>query len=526
MPVHRKLAAVVMADVVGYSRLMERDEAGTHERLRKLHDVHEDLGIEFIDAGEQHVKNISKPVRVFRVVLGKGGAARARAWSNADRALHGRLGRRAFGAVAALVVLALAALALWQWQQRTAFPTMAHSGPPPRSIMVLPFRAASGDAAVTAIAEALGADTARALANSVRDARILAPNAAALAKNVSTDERALGRDANVRYLVGGEVRAAGDDIVVDVRLADTATGKEAASERRSIARSRAAEDRELLVARVTAASRVMFQNAEGRRMAAEPPGAADAQTLVARANAVFTGEDLASTRAARKLFEQAREKDPTLMAAWIGHFYTLDEEYWNDLAAGRNEKVLAEMDYDSRRAIALDDRDPQAWFARAGALIDQRQWQAAAEAFARVQALDPSRFMQQNVGLLVMTGRSADALKAIANREAMAGVPDPSLLFMKCHAHIHLGQYAEGLAACERAVAADNGWWLYLDLTVAYAQTDDMARAASAKTQLLKAAPDFTIARLEAKQFSNNPVWIDEIRTRFIPGLRKAGVPE
>jgi len=38
MPVIRKLVAVVMADVVGYSRLMERDEAGTHQRLRALHD--------------------------------------------------------------------------------------------------------------------------------------------------------------------------------------------------------------------------------------------------------------------------------------------------------------------------------------------------------------------------------------------------------------------------------------------------------------------------------------------------------
>ena len=38
MPVVRKLVAVVVADVVGYSRLMERDEAGTHERLRTLRD--------------------------------------------------------------------------------------------------------------------------------------------------------------------------------------------------------------------------------------------------------------------------------------------------------------------------------------------------------------------------------------------------------------------------------------------------------------------------------------------------------
>ena len=42
----------------------------------------------------------------------------------------------------------------------------------------------------------------------------------------------------------------------------------------------------------------------------------------------------------------------------------------------------------------------------------------------------------------------------------------------------------------------------------------------------MKRVPDFTISRLEAKKFSNHPVWIDEIRTHFITGLRKAGVPE
>ena len=43
---------------------------------------------------------------------------------------------------------------------------------------------------------------------------------------------------------------------------------------------------------------------------------------------------------------------------------------------------------------------------------------------------------------------------------------------------------------------------------------------------LMKRVPDFTISRLEAKRFSNNPVWNEEIRTHFIVGLRKAGVPE
>ena len=108
----------------------------------------------------------------------------------------------------------------------------------------------------------------------------------------------------------------------------------------------------------------------------------------------------------------------------------------------------------------------------------------------------------------------------------MLGRPDPAYLFEACHAHIHLGRYKEGIDECERAVADNNDYWVYLDLTAAYAQTGDLARAAVAKAQLMKRVPDFTISRLEAKKFSNHPVWIEEIRTHFIAGLRKAGVPE
>jgi class 3 adenylate cyclase len=194
-------------------------------------------------------------------------------------------------------------------------------------------------------------------------------------------------------------------------------------------------------------------------------------------------------------------------------------------SAGRNEALLAELDSDSRRAIALDDRDPRAWIARADALKVQWQWQASLEAYDRALALDPSLFGTRG-GTYILAGRSAEALQAIAKRKAIAGVPDPSVLFNACHAHIHLGQYQEGIAECERAVVDGNDYWVYVDLTAAYAQTGDMARAAAAKAEVMKRAPDLTISRLLAKQFSNNPVWNEEIRTRFVPGWRKAGLPE
>jgi adenylate cyclase len=401
-------------------------------------------------------------------------------------------------------------------------------GPPPRSIMVMPFSAPAGDAQLTTLADALGGDVARALANSVRDANIVAPGLAAVQKGKPLDERALAGEANVRYLVAGDVRGVGEDIAVKARLIDGTTAKQLASERRTIARVRATEDQDLLIARVTAATRLMFQNAEGRRIAAAPVTETDAQSLVARADAIFTGEDRASTLAARKFYERAREVDPSLIAAWTGHMWTLSWEHWNDLAAGRNERLLSEMDRDSRRAIALDDRDPIAWSARANALAMQWQWQAAFEANDHALALDPTQFrlQLQRSMFYYLTGRSAEALREISKRNAALGAQDSNFLFFACHAHIHLGQYEEALADCGRAVADSNNYLVYFDLTAAYAQTGDMVRAKAAKAELMRRVPDFTIARFEAKQFSNNPVWVEEVRTRFIPGLRKAGVPE
>src|SRR6266496_5436293 len=225
MAVSRRLVAVVVADVVGYSRLMERDEAGTHQRLRALHSeliapkiaehggrtvktsgdgmllefasatsalrcaveiqremgvrnlyvapderiefriginlgdiivegddilgdgvnvaarletladpggicvasavweqVHEDLGVEFVDSGMQHVKNISKPIRVYRVALGKG----ARLGSDAQAPAMG--GSRLRGSRLAIVAGSIAVIALlgsgaWYYTHHTGMTT-------------------------------------------------------------------------------------------------------------------------------------------------------------------------------------------------------------------------------------------------------------------------------------------------------------------------------------------------------------------------------------------------------------------
>jgi tetratricopeptide (TPR) repeat protein len=183
------------------------------------------------------------------------------------------------------------------------------------------------------------------------------------------------------------------------------------------------------------------------------------------------------------------------------------------------------MERDSLRALELDDRDPRVWFARQVALEAQWRWEAALEANARGQALDPSRFSEP-VLLLVLAGRSQEALDRIERRLAHLGKEDPNVLFAACNALIHLGRYEEALRRCERAVAGGNDYWSLLNLVAVYAHTGDMARATLAKDQLLRNAPDFTISRLLAKRFSDNPDWNESLRVHFVPAWRKAGVPE
>ena len=122
-----------------------------------------------------------------------------------------------------------------------------------------------------------------------------------------------------------------------------------------------------------------------------------------------------------------------------------------------------------------------------------------------------------------MARQSKKAREEMAH--ARAGGVDTDL-FLWCHAKVHLARYGEAIADCERAVASDNDYWIYLDLTAAYAETGDVTRAAAARAELMKRVPDLTLPRFDAKRFSTHPVWIEEIRTRFIPGLPKAGVPE
>jgi tetratricopeptide (TPR) repeat protein len=184
----------------------------------------------------------------------------------------------------------------------------------------------------------------------------------------------------------------------------------------------------------------------------------------------------------------------------------------------------------SFRATSVDENDSHAWWDRAETLSRQQRWQAALEANARAQQLDPgfSGPLDQRAAIMISMGKPSEAL-AIVDQE-LAHPQEPSVLggamLQRCRASLALGYYDDAIAACEKAVALDNWWLPKVYLLAAYAQNGDATNVAAAKAMALRARPGLSVSDLKALWNSYNPDFIQQTEAQFLAGLRKAGIPE
>ena len=626
-PITRRLEAIVIADVVGYSRLMEQDEGGTHARLHEIRDevvdpkitafggrivrmtgdgmllefgsataalrfaievqhtlgmrnqalasdtqihfriginlgdiivdgadiagdgvniaarletlserggicissavhdqIHEDLGVEFLDIGDQYVKNIARPIRVYRVVPSIGGAQRQfrRRWQRLRRAIASRGFARG---ILALGIVGIAFLAFQQFWKPDVAP------PPPLSVAILPLSVTGDSAADEQLADTFTQDVTSALETSAHWIRVISHSLASTYKSNPIDARRVGRELNSRYLVEGLVRRSGERVTVTLQLIDAGTATQLWSGRLDIDQSQLAQSRESFVARLTRRLYVALYDAETHRTAGIPASGASAMDLTMHAWGVLNRDyTVKGTLEARKWFERVLELDPNLLLALRGRWRTLEYEYDLDPHADRG-RILQEMDDVSFRAVSVDEMDSHAWTDRAETLWRQRRWDAALEANAKAHRLDPSfgATRNQRARIMFYMGRPAEAVRLIDEELAL----DPhepsevgSAMLVRCAASIALGRYDDAISACATCVALANWWLPHLYLVAAYAQKGDSANTEVEKATLLKLRPEISIADFKGLWYSDNPDFVQQSETHLLAGLRKAGIPE
>jgi predicted Zn-dependent protease len=127
---------------------------------------------------------------------------------------------------------------------------------------------------------------------------------------------------------------------------------------------------------------------------------------------------------------------------------------------------------------------------------------------------------------MIMTGRPEEAV-ALVNRAVAMDPPDMGwTLRMACEAHLLAGHAEHAIETCEKASATFTYWYPQMLLVAACANHGDMAKAEVAKAAVLRTLPDFTVAQIRAKRYSDHPEYQRLAEKYLYEGLRKAGIPE
>jgi TolB-like protein/class 3 adenylate cyclase/cytochrome c-type biogenesis protein CcmH/NrfG len=372
--------------------------------------VRDKLDFAFEDRGEQQVKNIARPVRVFDV--------------------------------------------------RTALenPTMAPDQPaaaplPPSerpSIAVLPFQNLSVDPEQEYFADGIVEDIITALSRN-RAFFVISRNTTFTYKGSAIDVARVARELGVRYVLEGSVRRAANRVRITAQLIDAANGRHLWADRydRDLADVFAVQDEiAQTIAGELAPGIISAEMQQARR---KDPSQLDAWDRTMRAHwhiRRFTREDLAE---ARRLLEQAIELDPTNAMA-LGD---LSFAYHFEACFGWDEDVAqtyARAGEAAQRALAIDDGDAHAHSALAIYDLFQGRHEEALRRLRRALDLDPnSAFVRGYLG--VSYGFAGDYEAALpALDEAIRLRPDSAA------AHSGLGSRTESASTRASVLTPSADW--------------------------------------------------------------------
>ncbi len=436
------------------ARLEALAEPGGICLSRAAHDqVRDRVSYKLEARGERELKNIARPVEIFRLVL------------DAERSASAPDSALAFTAR--------------------------------RAVAVLPFANMSGDPGEDYFADGLSEDIITALSY-WRWFPVIARNSTFAYKNKPTNAIEIGRELNAAYLVEGSARRAGGRVRITAQLIDTSTGQHLWAERYDREMADVFAVQEEIAARVVASLEPEIHRAEEQRAARKHPEHLGAWDQALRALSLQERMSRTSHADARALLEQALATDPGFAYAWsllaLCHYH----EGILGWAADRRTALEASRAA-ADKAVLLDERD---WLAQGlsgmGLLWIERDHDGALERQERAVSLNPSAPLARHFLACMheFGGRPAEAIPHLHDVLRL----DPRYRFASlAHAdeslcNLLLGDAERARACAEKGVRLQSGnvrARQRLVAALAVLGREDEARAEAA--ELLRLQPDLGI---------------------------------
>jgi adenylate cyclase len=343
---------------------------------------------------------------------------------------------------------------------------------------------------------------------------VIARNSSFSFKDRAVDLKQVGRELGVRYVLEGSLRKSGNRIRVTAQLVEAETGNHVWAERYDRDLADIFAVQDEITEATTIAIAPAIAGAEQQRAMRKPPATLDAWGAYQRGMWHLAKARAEDNLLAEQFFQRATDLDPMFVGGYIGLTAVLSR------AKGTQDKEEAL----ARRAVALNGGDAEAHSRLALALVARGDHQGACAQAERALAICPNLAAAHGaLGVaLAYSGRPAEGLAALETCIRL-DPRDPSLvnrLNQVALAHYFCRNYEASVEAAERAIRSFPTFpspyrWLAAAL-------GELGRTAEAKAALEKAiavSPDqFDF------QVRERPPWFrPEEHTHMLDGLRKAG---
>jgi adenylate cyclase len=436
------------------------------------------LTLDVNDLGEQQLKNIAQPMRVYSVRL-DGEAMRP-------------------------------ALAL----------------PAKPSIAVLPFNNMSGDPEQEYFADGMAEDIITALSR-CNSLFVIARNSSFTYKGRAVDVRQVGRELGVRYVLEGSVRRAGNRLRCTGQLIDATSGAHIWADRFDGDLSDVFDLQDRITESVVGVIEPTLQLAEIERLRHKPAASLDAYDLLLKAQQfeyLFTEESLAAAlRCLKKALAIDPSYAPAMALAAYCHACRRPQGWANDVASEAAEGVQL-----ASRAVELGKDDATVLWMAAYAFYQLAMDAGhAKELVTRSLSINPNSAIALTISAYIdaTSGETSKALDSCRRAERLSP-RDPRAwagLTIAAFSHYIEDRFEDAISFARRALVLNPRYSVALRVLAAgLAKLGNSDDAADVIRQILNAEPQLTLSRQRARSmFIESGVW-----TKYTDGLRLAGMPD
>ncbi|HEV8368605.1 MAG TPA: protein kinase [Pyrinomonadaceae bacterium] len=281
--------------------------------------------------------------------------------------------------LAGLILLSLAGIGYFFY--------FARGGKAIDSIAVLPFLNASGDPNTDYLSDGISETLINSLTQ-LQQLRVVARSTAFRYKGKEVDPQAVGRDLNVRAVLMGRVRQAGDSLNVQVDLVDATTGAQLWGQEYDRKFSDVVAVKQDIAREVTQKLRLRLSGAEQQQLARRDTANPEAYQLYLKGRYYWNKRTAEGLKRAIEQFQQATDKDPNYALAYVGlaDCYLVLEQYAGTPTSETLPKARAAV----LRALQIDDSLAEAHASLAQAYKQSWQFEEAGKEFKRAIELNPN----------------------------------------------------------------------------------------------------------------------------------------